>query len=282
MDLMLPTDRLQRGELSVPAILAGLTATGDFQELEFVDHQIAGGGVYPRKAGKGDVVDEPEEQPTETKPPMVQSLDEVRALLGSPAPGSSAPSTPSVAAAPNAGPSFLAPPAAAQPTHEPPLQPGSTGPTSPFQATMPSSQAVELATQLALNNPDTPNVLAGWQATLDQHGRGLLRGGAVRCEPTTGTGYTVTVQLVPAGRGGVDQAAALDYADAVVAALGSQFGPPPATWESDSLESWGWKVGMIGLVVDASASGVVLGVTPNGDGLLTLVRSAGQPPPAFI
>ncbi|MFT4166102.1 MAG: hypothetical protein QM650_12750 [Microlunatus sp.] len=81
VDMHVPADRLGRDDVNVPAILAGLTATGEYRELEFFENEIAVEGVYPCGVAAGDPEYRPEDLGPGEKPPTTQTLDEVRALL---------------------------------------------------------------------------------------------------------------------------------------------------------------------------------------------------------
>lgn len=143
---------------------------------------------------------------------------------------------------------------------------------------MPPDHAVQLAGQLALNNHDTPAVLAAWEAVLDERGHGALRLGFVQCRRATGTGYNAAVELMPTGRGTDDLAGAAAYAHQLTGALSARFGLPQATLATPTGGSQVWKAGSVGIVVEIDATRVAVLVVADGDQAVSLVEAAAHPP----
>lgn len=303
--LDIPAARLDSGEISVPAILAGMTATGDYREMAFFDNQLhpqlSRESVFPVGVRENDSWIDPEEVETGVQPPSMQTVDEVQALLAPPAveqPAPPAPDpqpTPGPASAPAAEPAVppsttwappapppapSAPPAppapAAKPDRKPFWRRRPKGRVNAFTPTMPVTHALELATQLASNNHDSPAVLAAWKVVLGENGREVLNLGLVGCRQD-GEGYRVWVELMPTGRDLNDAVGALTYAQELTAAIGQRYGPPAAIWaEEGQWGNWAWKVGEVGLAVQVDARGVTIAVLPDGDGLLQHLRNGAN------
>lgn len=300
VSLQVPADRLGKDEVNLPAILAGLTATGEYRELEFFENEIAVEGVYPCGVEAGDPEYGPEELDPGVKPPVTQSLDEVRALLAPtstppvpPAPPTDAPAPPPAADPGQATQPVQAtqptqatkPAQATQPTQA--TKPARKSfwrrrpkqPVSAYVATLPAVHAVELATQLAVNSHDIPAVLAAWGVQLDDRGRGSLQLGLVRCVPEGG-GHKVMVELMPEGREINDPAGAAAYARELTAGLSARFGAPSALSGTDSGGSQAWQVGTTGVAVETTPDRVAVLVLPDGDRLLSIVRDADYGAPS--
>ena len=145
---------------------------------------------------------------------------------------------------------------------------------------MAPEHAVELVSQLALNNHDVPAVLAAWECVLDERGHGILRLGFVQCRRATDTSYSVAVELMPTGRGIDDLAGAAAYAHQVTAGLGARFGLPQATSAGPTGGSQAWKAGSVGIVVELDATRVAVLAVADGDRAVSLVQGAAQPPTA--
>lgn len=290
--LDIPAARLDSGEISVPAILAGMTATGDYREMAFFANELHPDlrveGVFPVGVAENDARVDPAGVAAGVRPPSTQTVDEVQALLTPPA---VAPDPPVPGPGPTAGPDFAPPAPLAPPS--PAWAPPAPAPTAEaarkplwrrrpklrptdFVPTMPPGHALELATQLVTNNHDSPAVLAGWAVVLGESGRGVLNLGMVRCRRGD-VGYRVGVELMPTGRGLDDAPGALAYARELTAAIGRRYGPPGVTWAEEGLwGNWAWKVGVVGLAVQVDARGVTIVVVPDGDGLLQHLRDGAH------
>lgn len=310
VDIQVPADRLGPEDVNVPAVLAGLTATGEYRELMFFENEIAVEGVYPCGVEDGDPDYRPEDLGPGEKPPVTQSLDEVRALLARTAVEPSEPAAPKSTApepaapesasafVPPAEPANPAPPAAPvppapAPVAAPPVEPvqaakpdrkpfwrrGPKQRVAPYVATLPVAHSMELATQLAMNNHDSLAVLAAWGVQLDDHGRGSLQLGLVRCAPETG-GHKVMVEFMPEGREINDPKGAAAYGRELTAGLSARFGAPGAIAGIDSGGSRAWKIGAAGLAVETTPDRVAILVVSDGDWLLSVVRDADYGAPS--
>ena len=291
VDIQVPADRLGPEDVNVPAVLAGLTATGEYRELMFFENEIAVEGVYPRGVEDGDPDYRPEDLGPGEKPPVTQSLDEVRALLASPVDAPPEPAAPEVepVVAPPSDATAPAPPPvaapevepvqAAKPDRKPFWRRGPKQRVVAYVATLPVAHSMELATQLAMNNHDSLAVLAAWGVQLDDHGRGSLQLGLVRCAPETG-GYKVMVEFMPEGREINDPKGAAAYGRELTAGLSARFGAPGAIAGIDSGGSRAWKIGTTGLAVETTPDRVAILVVSDGEWLLSVVRDADYGAPS--
>lgn len=228
LNLTIPRALLDSGAISVPAIMAGLT-DGSYDQLEFVDQEIAGLGTFPTAPGG------PTDVPDTGPPPRTQSIEEVQALLAAHA-ADNAPSAP--------------PAPAPQP--------------EPFGATMPVDHALELVSQLALNNHDSPAVLAAWKV-VQGPGGDTLNGGAVSCRQAPGNGFDVVVTLTPADRDIHDWPGASRYGSALSAAISQRFGPLRAEAEAAAESGGGaWMVGVVGIILDVRSTTIRVAVVADG------------------
>ena len=118
--IVVPADQLGTDAVNLPAVMAGLTASGDLRELEFFDLDIDPEGCYPIGIKEGDPDDLIAEGATPGgPPPAMQTVDEVAAILAgaataaqattAPAPATTAPAPPEPAPVEPATPA--APPA---------------------------------------------------------------------------------------------------------------------------------------------------------------------------
>lgn len=99
----IPADRLGRRDVNLPAVMAGLTATGNLRELEFFECERDPDGVHPVGIGRDDRRSPADEMDPADVPPAIQSLDEVRRLLAG------QPPTQSATRAPEKAPSTMEP-----------------------------------------------------------------------------------------------------------------------------------------------------------------------------
>lgn len=226
--LDIPADRLGHKQVSVPAILAGLTRTGAFDELQFWENETRM-DVFPVGPRAGEL--DPDEAPDSPDPAATLTVQEVRELLETDGPTSS-------------------------PRTEPSVQP-----PRPFVPTIPVEHALELATQLAQHNDDAVNVLRAWGVELDDTGKGLLQGGRVRYRHRSrGPEHPVRVALT-AGHGIAELNGAWDYGNLLTAALTERFGPPVASRAlSNGTGSRLWNVGSVGLILEVARHGIVLDI----------------------
>ena len=288
-ELKVPTDRLGPDQVSVPALLAGLTTSGDYRELQFWENETTAFDLFPRGVKEDDADIDVDGIDRAERPVRTQTIDEARAILAPPPEvdgptagpdfAAPAPITPAASVAPPPTPPVPPPPApaaTAQPARKPFWRRRPKQRPTDFLPTMPPGHALELATQLVSNNRDSPAVLAGWAVILGENGRGVLNLGMVRCRPADG-GYRVGVELMPTGRDLNDAPGALAYAQELTAAVSQRYGPPAEVWaEEGQWGNWAWKVGEVGLAVQVDARGVTIAVLPDGDGLLQYLRDGAS------